>query len=299
MKDDQASSTAYTVLQGVLFSASNPDYQSLVLAGTKEVGTEILQASEEGQKRLKQLDQSLFRLFAPMMEGVMMPGITLHYVLRKRYIRDAAEQAITQGYTQIVNLGAGFDTLAWELHRQHPGVNFIELDHPATSREKVKALAASSVQSTETGNLHLLPVDFSQTDARQALESFEHFYPDRKTFFICEGVLMYLDRPDIDQLFQGIKHLSGAGTRMVYTSVVPMDSPDNNCGWLLRLYLKLKQEPLNWVIEQADQAAFVKQQGYELLDLSGTAQLKARYLTNIRHGQLHHGEYLVSVVASD
>ncbi|MBB1489055.1 class I SAM-dependent methyltransferase [Oceanospirillum sediminis] len=289
MKEDKASSTAYTVLQGILFSASKPEYQKLVSEETQKAGRQILSASAEGRKRLSQLNQGLFRFFAPYMEQAMMPGITLHYVLRKRYIRDAAEKAIADGYTQIVNLGAGFDTLAWELHNLHPDINFIELDHPATSAQKNKAL------SDQADNFHLLPVDFSQMDARQALESAPCFDATRRTFFICEGVLMYLSRPDIDRLFQGLKALCGAGTRMVFTSVVPMESKDSNSGWLLRWYLKFKSEPLNWMIEQKEQAGFVQSQGYQLVDLAGTDQLKSRYLQGIRHGVLHQGEYMVSV----
>jgi methyltransferase (TIGR00027 family) len=292
MKDDQASSTAYTVLQGVLFSASKPAYDSLVSHEQQTACQRILSASAEGQKRLKQLDSAAFRFMAPLLESAMMPGITLHYVLRKRFIRDAVEAAIADGYTQVVNLGAGFDTLAWELHSLHSKVNFIELDHPATNAQKSKALFDQS-----PNNFHLLAVDFSQTDAREALQSFPEFDADRKTFFICEGVLMYLGRPDIDRLFDGLKQLTGVGTRFVFTAVAPMDSVDSNTGWLLRLYLKFKAEPLNWALEQKDLAAFVQEQGYRLDDMAGTDQLRQRYLQGVDHGTLHHGEYLALTTA--
>ncbi|MAC47045.1 class I SAM-dependent methyltransferase [Oceanospirillum beijerinckii] len=294
MKDDQASSTAYTVLQGILFSASKPDYQPLIPAEMQQACRKILSASAEGKKRLSQLDSRLYRSFAPVMENAMMPGITLHYVLRKRYIRDAVEAAIEEGFTQIVNLGAGFDTLAWELHQQHAGVNFIELDHPATNAQKAKALFELSPD-----NLHLLAVDFSETDAKGALEGFSGFDPERRTFYICEGVLMYLDQPDVERLFSGLKQLTGSGTRFVFTCVVPMTSPDNNCGWLLKLYLKIKGEPLNWMIEQKELPQFLQQQSYQLHDLAGTEQLKQRYLKDINHGVLHQGEFLVLSSAND
>lgn len=294
MKDDQASSTAYTVLQGILLSASKPAYQSLIPVEMQQACRKILSASEEGEKRLAQLESRFYKAFAPVMESALMPGITLHYVLRKRYIRDAVEAAIQDGFTQVVNLGAGFDTLAWQLHAQHPEVNFIELDHPATNAQKAKALFELSPE-----NLHLLAVDFSETDAKQALEAFDGFDPNRRTFFICEGVLMYLDLPDVERLFSGLKQLTGGGTRFVFTCVVPMASADNNCGWLLRLYLKVKGEPLNWMIEQRDLPAFLQQQGYQLDDLAGTEQLRQRYLDNISHGVLHQGEFLVLSTAED
>ncbi|OPX56028.1 methyltransferase, TIGR00027 family [Oceanospirillum multiglobuliferum] len=292
MKDDQASATAYTVLQGVLFSASKPELRGLVAPEMKEACEQILSASYEGQKRLQQLKSPLFRAMAPAIESLMMPGITLHYVLRKRYIRDAVEQAIAEGVTQVINLGAGFDTLAWELHVRYPQVNFIELDHPATGAQKKKALFDKS-----PSNLHLLAVDFSQTDARTALSEYSGFDAGRNTFYICEGVLMYLDRADVDRLFSGLKQLTGAGSRFVYTCVVPMNSADNNCGALLKLYLKFKNEPLNWMIEQQEQADFVEQQGYQLNEIANTNVLRERYLKGISHSTLHQGEYLVSTTA--
>lgn len=288
MKEDQASITAYTVLQGVLFTASQEGLGQLVPEATREACRKVLSASQEGRKRLAQLESGLFRTLAPVMEKAMLPGITLHYVLRKRYIRDAVLKAIEDGYTQVVNLGAGFDTLTWELHQTHPEVNFIELDHPATSAQKQKILT-----DEQADNLHFLKVDFSKTDARTALSEYTGFDAERRTFFICEGVLMYLQQSDVERLFSGLMQLTAHPLRFVFTCVSPMSSPNSNCGWLLKLYLKVKSEPLNWEIEQADLPGFVAQQGYQLLDLSGTDQLKARYLSELKHGTLHRGEYLV------
>ncbi|MEQ1870931.1 MAG: class I SAM-dependent methyltransferase, partial [Vicinamibacterales bacterium] len=49
---------------------------------------------------------------------------------------------------------AGFDLLAWRLHRERPEVRFFELDHPATQAPKKRKLDAA-------GNLTFLPVDLA------------------------------------------------------------------------------------------------------------------------------------------
>ena len=41
---------------------------------------------------------------------------------------DRVLDAIEDGHTQIVNLGAGLDPLAARLHGDHPDLTFIELD---------------------------------------------------------------------------------------------------------------------------------------------------------------------------
>jgi len=287
MKQDKASSTAYTVLQGLLFNTKNPDYQHLITPEIETVGRQILAASAEGKKRLRQLDSKAYQFIAPLMQSLLMPGITLHYALRKQFIEDATRRAIEQGVTQVVNLGAGFDTLAWRLHKTHQQVNFIEIDHQATNRQKEKALFNQT-----PNNLHLLAVDFSETDTYTALHSFEHFDAQRPTLFICEGVLMYLDLVDIQRLFSALKQLTGSGTRFIFSCVEPMDSPLNNTGSLLKLYLKLKNEPLNWMLTHDKLKTFVAEQGYTLQDMALTEDLRQRYLQNVKQGTLHQGEYL-------
>jgi len=175
MREDAASSTAYTVLQGVLYTAQSEQYAALVPQSMKRACRIILEASPEGRRRLAQLEHTLFRASVPWLERAIMPGITLHYVLRKLYIRDEVRRAIDAGCTQVVNLGAGFDPMAWELSTEFPDVTFIELDHPATSRQKAHALAAHPVD-----NLRWLPVDFELTDAHEALSRTESFAANQR-----------------------------------------------------------------------------------------------------------------------
>lgn len=287
MKDDAASSTAFTVLQGLLLMAQDSTYGTLVSPRTQAAGRQVLSASREGQKRLKQLESPLFRAILPTAEKLLMPGITRHYALRKAFFERTTQAAISEGYQQVVNLGAGFDVLAWTLHSDHPAVTFIEIDHPATSTAKRQALADQGGP-----NLHLLAVDLAEESLASALGSFAPFDPTRRTLFLCEGVLMYLPVQAVRTLFAAIKDLTGAGSRLAFTAVSPIGSPDNNTGWLLRTYLSLKNEPLAWTLEPGDLADFVAEQGYRLCDQADSANLVARYLPQGAHGPHHRGEYM-------
>ncbi|WP_143872114.1 class I SAM-dependent methyltransferase [Catenovulum sediminis] len=288
MEQDKASSTAYTVLQGTLYTANKSQYASLVSEDVITACQQILQASEIGRARLKQLESKSYNLLASFAEKILMPGITLHYVLRKRYIEEVVREALTDGVTQVVNLGAGFDCLAWRLHKEYSEVNFIEIDHPATNAEKEKALF-----DTQPENLSLLAIDFSQTDTKGALSQFDRFDPSRPTIYICEGVLMYLKKQDVDLLFKNLKELTGTSTRIVFSALEPMSSANNNTGLLLRIYLKLVSEPLNWTISSTDISEFLDKQAFKLLEIADTPLLAEKSLKGIKHGTLHKGEYLV------
>jgi methyltransferase (TIGR00027 family) len=274
------------VLLGILLTAARPAYAGLVPAETEAACREILSSSEEGRRRLRQLESPLYRAVAPLMERLALPGFTLHYVLRKRFIEEAARKALAEGYTQVVSLGAGFDTLEWRFHRRHPESTFIEIDHPATSAVKREALRGGG------DNLHLLAVDLAEHDLEAVLGECPAFDPQRPTLYICEGVLMYLPPVAVAGLFAALKRLSGAGTRFVFTAVSPIGSPHNNTGPLLRLYLAVKGEPLAWNLEPTELEAFVGRQGYRLLDRADDSDLAPRYLSGPPAGPLHRGEFL-------
>ncbi|MBF0187893.1 MAG: class I SAM-dependent methyltransferase [Magnetococcales bacterium] len=288
MKDDQASSTAYTVLQGMVYSGLYR--KGLVSDEVMTACRTILSASEEGKKRLNQVEGRLFPMLVPFMERMMIPGLSLHYVLRKQFIEEATLSAIKEGYTQVISLGAGFDTLTWRLHSQHTGVNFMEIDHPATSRMKVDALTG---EAPLPGNLHLLAVDLAEKDLEEVLGAYSGFDPSRKTLFICEGVLPYLPQAAVTHLLAALRKLTGAGTRFVFTAVSSMSSPNNNTGPLLKVYLMFKNEPLDWTLEMADVDAFLTANDYLSMDKADDEMLSGRMTESLAGETLHRGEYVV------
>ena len=88
MKKDQASSTAFTVAQGVLYTAMYSRHAHLVSEDVKAATVQILSGSDQGRKRLRQLN-SIIPRFVPFLERLTLPGITLHYVLKNALSRTA------------------------------------------------------------------------------------------------------------------------------------------------------------------------------------------------------------------
>jgi len=292
MKEDQVSSTAFTVMQGILYVAQSTPFSYLVHDDVVNVGRQLLSDSEDGQKRLKQLTSPLLSLNVKIKEFLMLPGITLHYILRKNYIEDTAREAIKNGAKQVVNLGAGFDTLAWRFCQQFDDVNFIEIDHPATSKYKKNALQKDA---EELENMHFLSVDFSEQNLQQALSQYDKFDPTLPTLYICEGVLMYLSQEDIKTLFNSIEQLTGSGSQLVFTAIEPQHSPKNNIRNLLYFYLKTVNEPICWVQDSNELSDFVEGHNCTLEAYADTDELRKRYIQKAKTPTLHWGEYLALV----
>jgi methyltransferase (TIGR00027 family) len=286
MKEAEASSTAFTVVQGILYVSAQSRYAGVVSNDQVMACRRILEATVEGRRRLKQLESPLFLAAVPLMEYSLTPGLLLHYPLRKRFFEDACVRSLNSGYTQVVNIGAGFDTLLWRLHARHPNVNFIEIDHPASSQVKQEAV-------TDKGpNLSLLPVDLSKTRLKDALGGFKAFDPSLRTFYICEGVLMYLEKADVSGVFESLRAMTGAGSRFAFSAVSPMGSSTNNTRLLLRLYLKIKNEPLAWSLEPSELEAFSKAQGYRVLETGDDEKLLRQFAPGVSSGTVHRGEFL-------
>lgn len=288
MKENKASATAYAVMQGLLHIGRQNRYPGLVSESTIETGTAIMAASAEGNRRLKQLSSPLFNKLVPVMEWMLVPGLTLHYALRKRYIEAAADTAIREGFTQVVNLGAGFDTLAWQLHLDHPDVNFIEIDHPATSAAKAPALRK---MGDFGANLHMLEVDFTTQTLADRLGTMPGFEPDQRTLFICEGVISYLTEDEAEVLLRTLNALCTRPPRLVCTCVLPKGAPDDNPGPLLGLYLAIKGESLKWRIAPEQTRAFFESHDFKVLEIASPKDMKARFIAGPIKGTLHMSEY--------
>lgn len=287
MKENEASSTALSVAQGILYTAQNKRYIGLVSDELRDCTQRILNASDAGRKRLKQLDNWLFRKMVPVAESILMPGITLHYVLRKRGIEDYALKALSEGITQVVNLGAGFDTLLYRLSQKYPKVNFIEIDHPATQVLKQQFFTESGEAHA---NLHCLPIDFTHQTLEHELANCPNYKPEQPTLFISEGVLMYLKETEVSHLFEVLKKLSQSRLSFVFTAIEPEDNAHNS---LLKRYLQNKGESILWFMPKTKLATFIQQQDYVFEGIDTEPDLSQRYVKGQQPKVLHKHEYLV------
>lgn len=288
MSEKSVSSTAFTVLQGLLYVGLYSSHKYLVSEETCSNAQKLLSMSEEGTKRLAQCNSAFYHRIADVQEWALLPGIRLHYALRKRKIEQITEQAIAEGYTQIVNLGAGFDCLLWQLHNKYEQINFIEIDHPTTSQYKKAALE----NTLDSENFHFLEVDFSHQNLKEELSAYPGFNSERNTLFISEGVLMYLAENDIRSLFKYMEELTQKECMFCFTSLEPIQSEKNNMRRLLQVYLKAIGEPLAFTLASQNMSSFLTTVNYELISASDTHNMVEEFIKEPLNQPLHHGEYV-------
>jgi len=295
MKDTQASSTAFTVQQGMIYAGRYSQEKDAIPSNLVSLSEQIMSALPEGKKRIDQLKNPLRRGLLKLMEFTLLPGISLHYVLRKMKIEQLAHQAVDDGVEQIVVLGAGFDMLATQLAIAHSHLTCIEIDHPATSIEKRKA-----IDNCELGqeNCELIAEDLSKHKLEDVLRNSPNFKSQAKTLYICEGVLMYLLEKDVCNILTVIKELSPMGCQFFFTALEPLKSEKNDAGLLLQMHLRSMSEGLNWMLSSDDIEEFLNKNNFLLDGTSNDAVICKELLPSVKPRHLHNGEYVVSAHGS-
>ncbi|TNF25660.1 MAG: SAM-dependent methyltransferase [Deltaproteobacteria bacterium] len=199
---------------------------------------------------------------------------------RHRYMDDALRAAVGDGITQVVLLGAGYDTRAWRLADALGERVVWEVDFPATQARKRAVLADDP--ELRSDRVRFVPVDFTREDFVDGLV--DHGFPvGRRTLFIWEGVSMYLDRDTVARTLDALRELGGAGSRIVADF---WHEPRGPRPWVLaqtvgaRLFGVIG-EPLRFQVPQHEAGSLLARHGFRLDELVDTAALAARY----RHGR--------------
>jgi len=131
---------------------------------------------------------------------------------RTRFIDEALERAVENGATQVVILGAGFDTRAYRFGELLKHSKVIEVDAAPTQAYKKRRV--QEVLRDLPTNLTYCSIDFSKDDLMGGLRRVG-FKPDEKTFYIWEGVCMYLPESSVRETLQTIASHSTPGSTLV------------------------------------------------------------------------------------
>jgi methyltransferase (TIGR00027 family) len=180
----------------------NPDMLADSLIGDEELALIIGHPLSQGLKQdYHEARQNLATL-----------GLTWMMLIRTRFIDDALVRAVQNGVTKVVILGAGFDTRAHRFRELLKDCTVIEVDTAPTQEHKKRRIEL--VVSDVPPNLIYLTVDFTNDDLGAALRA-AGIGPTEKTFYIWEGVIMYLTEENIRKTLQTIASLSAPGSSVV------------------------------------------------------------------------------------
>lgn len=156
---------------------------------------------------------------------------------------------------QLVILGAGLDSRAWRLDGLTDTTVF-EVDHPSSQAWKRERSAPVPFKAK---GLHFVAMDFERDRLAPLLQS-AGFDPRKRTFWLWEGVTMYL-RPEVVSANLGaFSALSTPGSRIALTYLRKRN------GRVPRsLFLAMLGEPLRSAFEPAEIRELAGSRGWRLV----------------------------------
>jgi methyltransferase (TIGR00027 family) len=177
--------------------------------------------------------------------------------------------AVRAGCRQVVVLGAGLDTRAYRFDELN-GTTVFEVDHPATQAEKRRR---SANLGPPKSRLVFVPVDFDSGDLGAALLAAGHNAAS-PTFWIWEGVVMYLKHEAVATTLDAIKRRSAPGSVLALHYHEP--SPTLFVGVIRRRIFSWLGEPLIGNRTRHEMAQLVQRAGLTVKSDHGIVEQASR-----------------------
>jgi methyltransferase (TIGR00027 family) len=258
-------------------SARNPDYLAERLLG--DSSTLVLDHPAVHALRLS---------YDEAMKDIEVVNIVRLMTIRTRFIDEALARAIAGGATQVVILGAGFDSHAYRCQELLAQVRVFEVDRPVT--QALKRQRVNDVLGGPPANLTYVPIDFQREDLSDVLT--RHGYDlSQRTFFILEGVTMYVPEDAVRATLRFVAaHPPGSGIvfDFVYRAMIDMiakidmaTAPEAAKPFLRRFLDLIRDEPWVFGLPVSREREFLGEVGLELRETFtiGSEDSLERYVT--------------------
>lgn len=273
MRKDKPSRTAYKVALNIVTLGEKPEMNVILPAGIVQATAEMLVASGVAGRRTVKWAQSKKSVSIYEAFDWLLPGQFEAFAHRKAFCEHQVRAGIGAGATQVLVLGAGYDTLGWRLAPEFPTVRFYEIDHPATAALKAKGIKAMGCRD----NLILIAEDLGKRKLVDTLTADRGWEPGAQTVIIAEGLVMYLSAEAVRELFRQCAVIGGAGSRIAF-SFIPSgvnNLPDAGKWTGLILWLqKVTGEPWIWSIRPEALDKFLQKTGWTYIQDKMTSQRK-------------------------
>lgn len=213
----------------------------------------------------------------------LIPGMGNSIRARVRYFDDFVKKSIDEGLEQLVIMGAGYDTRAYRIECLKDKVKVFEMDYPDT--QGVKTNKIKEIFGRLPDHVFYVPVDLVTDDLGQRLLA-KGYDRSRKTLFLMEGILMYLQPEAVDEILSFIKDNSGKGSSIIFDyyleSVI-----DGTCevGRNIRDFSKQVGEPLLFGIKEGTVETFLAERGFSKIKNVTSEDYNKVYFQGVNEGR--------------
>jgi methyltransferase (TIGR00027 family) len=273
MRKDTPSRTARKVALNIVTLGSRRGMDKVLPAGIVDATGDLLVASGAVGARGVRFSRSRLAVCIYLALDWMMPGQFEAFAHRKAFCERQVRKGIKAGATQVLVLGAGYDTLGWRLAPECPNVKFFEIDHPATARLKARGIGVMGPRE----NHHLIAEDLGERNLVDVLRTASTWDVSAPSVVVAEGLLMYLPPHAVGVLLEQCAAVSGCGSRMVFTYVGKRGDGRPDAGpwtWLVLRLLTAAGESWLWSMEPDKIEAFLGRHHWRIAPRQSAAPVK-------------------------
>ena len=261
MRKDTPSKTANKVALNVVTLGAKAGMEHVLPPGIVEATANLLVFSGAARARVVRKSRSQRMVSVHEAFNWMLPSQFEALAHRKAFCELQVRKGIGAGATQILVLGAGYDTMGWRLAPEFSGVYFFEIDHPATARLKARGIEAMG----QRDNLCLIAGDLGKRKLIDLLKANQSWDQRARTVIVAEGLLMYLPPEAVRDLFLQCAVIAGVGSRIAFTWIpTGADGRPDAGPWtgLVLWIFKAAGEPWIWSIRPEALGLFLKETGW-------------------------------------
>jgi methyltransferase (TIGR00027 family) len=257
VKQGRISQTALKVAHNLVTLSAKDDWAQRLPADLAGMSERLLLASGSPSfgPRMMRISKGPWMIRAYELGDLLMPGQFEGFGHRKIFVQQQVEAAIEHGARQVLVTGAGFDTLCLRLAPQHPNVQFIELDHPATSAAKAKGIALEG----QPANMIQIAADLGERLLSKVLAEHGRWDTALPSVLVAEGLLQYLTDEEVRGLLAEAAACTSLGSRFVFTHAKP--------GYrkLVTVLTNLIAEPWKSAVESENLPEYVEGTGWKII----------------------------------
>ncbi|MCX6328073.1 MAG: SAM-dependent methyltransferase [Bacteroidia bacterium] len=203
------------------------------------------------------------------------PGLWGAMICRKRYIGEKLIESVSQ-INSVVNLGSGFDTMAYRLSALSD-MPVWEADQHRNMHLKQARLC--KLFGAIPSHVRLVSIDFDREELDTALK-LQGYSLDKRTFFILEAITQYLTETGIKKTFDFLAR-AASGSHLAFSYVRKDFINGKNMYSWEKGYKKyvVKDKLWHFGMDPEDWPGFLREYGWMVVEDIGYKELTERYIT--------------------
>ncbi len=194
------------------------------------------------------------------------PGGFAYVVARTAFFDRIFVEAVKSGTTQIVLVGAGYDTRAYRYANLCADCKVIELDIETTQARKKHCLERAGIAIP--GNITFAPINFNRDSLSNILLN-AGYDASEKTLFLWEGVSMYLEKEAVNAMLQFVSACRHQESLIVFDYIASIRAEDVHSHYGVKTWQetwrKYRQaEPFKFDIDETRIKSFLRDRGLNM-----------------------------------